>query len=221
MPAQHHPLSISIDRQRTMPDHLITDLASLEALFGPVAAPSIAKETNHLHPVYARWIEHARFALLATSGAHGLDISPRGDPGPLARIVDEHTLLLPERRGNNRIDSLRNLIADPRISLIFLIPGVGETLRVRGRAEICIDPDLLASFAVDGKRPTCVLRVAVDKVFFQCARSILRSRLWHRGEHDAANVPTPGTILAALTQGGIDGQSYDSALPERQRDSLY
>jgi PPOX class probable FMN-dependent enzyme len=204
-----------------MPDHLITDLASLEALFGPVAAPSIAKETDHLHPLYARWIARARFALLATSGAHGLDISPRGDPGPLARIVDEHTLLLPERRGNNRIDSLRNLIADPRISLIFLIPGVGETLRVRGRAEISVDPALLESFAVDGKRPTCVLRVAVDTVFFQCARSILRSRLWHREEHDTANVPTPGTILAALTQGGIDGQSYDSALPKRQRESLY
>ena len=204
-----------------MSDHLITDLPSLEALFGPVAKPSIAKETDHLHPVYARWIENARFALLATSGPHGLDISPRGDPGPLARIVDEHTLLLPERRGNNRIDSLRNLIADPRMSLIFLIPGVGETLRVRGRAEICIDPDLLASFAVEGKPPTCVLRVAVDKVFFQCARSILRSGLWRLDEHDTAGVPTPGTILAALTQGGIDGQSYDSALPKRQRESLY
>lgn len=205
----------------TMSDHLITDLPSLEALFGPVAAPSIAKETDHLHPLYARWIENARFALLATSGPHGLDISPRGDPGPLARIVDEHTLLLPERRGNNRIDSLRNLIADPRISLIFLIPGIGETLRVRGRAEISVDPDLLESFTVEGKRPICVVRVSVEKVFFQCARAILRSRLWHREEHDTATVPTPGTILAALTGGGIDGQSYDSALPQRQRESLY
>jgi PPOX class probable FMN-dependent enzyme len=204
-----------------MSDHLITDLPSLEALFGPVAQPSIAKETDYLHPLYARWIEHARFALLATSGPDGVDVSPRGDAGALVRIVDEHTLLLPERRGNNRIDNLRNLVSDPRMSLIFLIPGVGETLRVRGRAEICVDPGLLASFAVEGKRPVCVLRVTVEKVFFQCARSILRARLWHREEHDTATVPTPGTILAALTGGGIDGQHYDSALPQRQRETLY
>ena len=204
-----------------MSDHLITDLASLEALFGKVAPPSIAKETDHLHPVYARWIENARFALLATSGPHGLDVSPRGDAGPLVRIVDRHTLLLPERRGNNRIDSLRNLIADPRMALIFLIPGVGETVRVRGRAQIDVDPVLLESFAVDGKPPHCVLRVAVEKVFFQCARAILRSRLWHPEEQDSSDVPTPGTILAALTKGEVGGEAYDSALPQRQRDTLY
>ena len=203
-----------------MPEHLITDLASLEALFGPVAAPSIAKEADRLHPLYARWIEHARFALLATSGPHGLDVSPRGDAGPLVRIVDANTLLLPERRGNNRIDSLRNLLADPRVGLLFLIPGIGETMRVRGRAEICVTPDLLDSFAVDGKRPMCVVRVSVEKVFFQCARAILRSGLW-RDQFDTANVPTPGAMLAALTAGGIDGPAYDSALPARQRDTLY
>ncbi len=204
-----------------MSDHLITDLASLEALFGAVAAPSIAKETDHLHPIYARWIENARFALLATSGPDGVDVSPRGDAGPLVRIVDPHTLLLPERRGNNRIDSLRNLIHEPRMALIFLIPGVGETVRVRGRARIDVDPALLESFAVDGRQPHCVLRIAVDKVFFQCARSILRSRLWRREEHDISGVPTPGTMLAALTQGGMDGEAYDSVLAQRQRDTLY
>lgn len=204
-----------------MSEHLITDLASLEALFGPVAPASIAKEVDHLHPLYARWIDNARFALLATSGPHGLDISPRGDAGPLVRMIDERTLLLPERRGNNRIDSLRNLISNPRMSLLFLIPGVGETLRVRGRAEICVDPRLLASFAVEGKAPMCVLRISVDKVFFQCARSILRSRLWHLQEHDISQVPTPGSILAELTQDGIDRETYDRALPQRQRESLY
>ena len=204
-----------------MAEHLITDLAALEALFGEVAPPSLAKETGSLHPVYARWIGQARFALLATSGPHGLDVSPRGDAGPLARVLDAQTLLLPERRGNNRIDTLRNLIADPRIGLLFMIPGVGETLRVRGRAQISVDPALLESFEVDGKKPHCVLRVAVDTVFFQCARAILRSRLWHAAEHDRSGVPTPGTMLAALTQGGMDGQAYDSALPERQRQTLY
>lgn len=203
-----------------MSDHLITDITALEALFGPVAAPSIAKETDHLHPLYARWIEHARFAVLATSGPNGVDISPRGDAGSLVRIVDEHTLLLPERRGNNRIDSLRNLIADPRVGLLFLIPGIGETMRVRGRAEICVAPDLLDSFAVDGKRPVCVVRISVEKVFFQCARSILRSGLW-REEAAIPSVPTPGAMLAALSAGGIDGPAYDSALPKRQRETLY
>jgi uncharacterized protein len=204
-----------------MTDHLVTDLAALEALFGAVAAPSLAKETDSLHPVYARWLAQARFALLATNGAQGLDVSPRGDAGPIVRIVDEQTLLLPERRGNNRIDSLRNLVADPRIGLLFMIPGVGETLRVRGRAQISVEPELLASFEHEGKRPICVLRIAVDKVFFQCARSILRSRLWHPQEHDTAGVPSPGTMLAALTRGQIDGGAYDSALPQRQRESLY
>jgi PPOX class probable FMN-dependent enzyme len=204
-----------------MLEHLITDLASLDALFGEVAPPSIAKETDRLHPVYARWIAHARFALLATSGPHGLDVSPRGDAGPLVRVLDAHTLLLPERRGNNRIDTLRNLIADPRIGLLFMIPGVGETLRVRGRAQISVDPALLESFAFDGKQPQCVLRIAIDKVFFQCARAILRSRLWHVQEHDASGVPTPGAMLAALTQGEIDGHAYDSTLPQRQRQTLY
>jgi len=204
-----------------MPEHDITDTASLEALFGQVAPPSLAKETDSLHPVYARWIAQARFALLATNGPDGLDVSPRGDADPLVRIVDAHTLLLPERRGNNRIDSLRNLVADPRVGLLFMIPGVGETLRVRGRARISVDPDLLASFEHEGKRPLCVLRISVDKVFFQCARSILRSRLWHPQEHDTAGVPSPGTMLAALTHGDIDGGAYDSALPQRQRDTLY
>ncbi|BDT59784.1 pyridoxamine 5'-phosphate oxidase [Massilia varians] len=204
-----------------MLEHLVTDLASLEALFGDVAPASLAKETDSLHPVYARWLAQARFALLATSGPQGLDVSPRGDAGPLVRIVDEHTLLLPERRGNNRIDSLRNLIADPRVGLLFMIPGVGETLRVRGRAQVSVEPALLASFEYEGKRPICVLRIAVDTVFFQCARSILRSRLWHPQEHDTAGVPSPGAMLAALTQGRIDGGAYDSALPQRQRESLY
>jgi len=204
-----------------MSEHLITDLAALEALFGEVAPPSIAKEAGSLPPVYAHWIAQARFALLATNGPDGLDISPRGDAAPLVRIVDEHTLLLPERRGNNRIDSLRNLVSDPRVGLLFMAPGVGETLRVRGRARISVDPALLAAFEWDGKRPHCVLRITVDKVFFQCARSILRSRLWHPEEHDTSGMPSAGTMLAALTQGRIDGRTYDGALPQRQRESLY
>lgn len=214
-------LVVSTTSPPAMPDHLITDLAALEALYGPVATPSLAKEADHLHPVYARWAAQARFAVLATNGAHGLDLSPRGDADPLLRILDERTVLLPERRGNNRIDSLRNLVADPRMSLMLLIPGVGEALRLRGRAAISVDPALLDSFAVKGQRPHCVLRISVETVFFQCARAVLRSRLWHTGEHDTSGVPTAGQMLAALTQDAIDGAAYDSALPQRQRDTLY
>ena len=205
-----------------MPDHLITDLAALEALYGPVAAPSTAKEANHLHPAYARWIAQARFALLATSGEHGPDVSPRGDAGPLVRIVDEHTLLLPERRGNNRIDSLRNVLADPRVGLLFLVPGVDETLRVNGRARITVDPAVMGRCAVQGARPKCALWIEVDEVFFQCGRALIRSSLWAPRAADAPRpVPTAGQMLAALTEGTVGGADYDAALPQRQRATLY
>jgi PPOX class probable FMN-dependent enzyme len=140
------------------------DLAALEALFGPVGEASIRKEVPSLHPVYRRWLEAAPFAVLATSGPAGLDASPRGDPAPLVTVQDEHTLLLPERRGNNRIDSLRNIVADPRVALLFMIPGVGETLRVNGRAHISVDPSLLQRLAMDGTPPKCVIVVHIETV---------------------------------------------------------
>lgn len=200
--------------------HLIIREDQLAALFGPVAEASSRKEVTHLHPVYRRWIEASPFAALATSGPGGLDISPRGDPAPLVRIVDDRTLLLPERRGNNRVDGLRNLLADPRMALLFFIPGIGETLRVNGTARISVAPDLLASFAVEGAPPKCVLVVSVESVFFQCARAMLRSKLW-AGQPKPAGVPTAGQMLAALSDNAVGGQAYDDALPERQRTSLY
>lgn len=204
-----------------MSEHLITDIASLEALYGPVAEAAIAKEADHVHPVYRRWIEQARFALIASSGTAQLDISPRGDAGPLLRVLDQHTLLLPERRGNNRIDTLRNLVRDPRIAVILLIPGVGESLRISGQAQISVEPQLLESFAVDGKPPHCVLRITVQKVFFQCARAVVRSGLWRPQDHDIAQVPSAGAMLAAVSGGNIDGQAYDAALPQRLQQTLY
>lgn len=198
---------------------VIRTLEDLENLFGEVGAPSLQKETDVLPPVYRQWLEAAPFAVLATSGPGGLDASPRGDPAPLVRVTDERTLLLPERRGNNRIDSLRNLLSDPRVGLLFFIPGVNETLRVNGTARILTTPDLLASFAQDGKLPKCVLEITVDTVFFQCGRAMLRSVLWTGPS--AAEVPTPGAMLAALTRGEVDGADYDAALPQRQRDTLY
>ncbi|HKG91404.1 MAG TPA: MSMEG_1061 family FMN-dependent PPOX-type flavoprotein, partial [Gemmatimonadaceae bacterium] len=162
------------------------------------------------------------FLVLATSGPGGLDASPRGDPAGFVAVEDEHTLLLPERRGNNRVDSLRNLLVDPRVALLFLIPGVGESLRVNGTASISIEPALLERFRMQGQPPKCVLVIRVEHVYFQCARAILRSRLWEPAAPGVRErVPSPGAILEAITDARIDGAAYDRELPERLRTTLY
>src|SRR5918994_482939 len=158
--------------------HLITTVEALEALFEQPIGPSILKEIDHINAPYRALIEAAPFFALATSGPDGMDCSPRGDAPGFVRVQDEKTLLVPDRRGNNRIDSLRNLIHDPRVALLFLIPGVSETLRVMGRATISTDPELCTSFTMQGKAPRSVLIVAVEQVFFQCAKAIVRSKLW-------------------------------------------
>lgn len=201
--------------------HHITTLDQLEALFGVVGEASLRKEVPFVHPAYRQWMEASPFAMLATSGPGGLDASPRGDPAGFVVVEDEKTLLLPERRGNNRIDCLRNIVADPRVALLFLIPGVGETLRVNGRARISAEPALLQRLAVQGQPPKCVLVIAVETVFFQCARAMQRSGLWQGVQARPANVPTAGALLQALTDAGIDGAQYDRELPGRQRATLY
>lgn len=202
--------------------HTIDTLAQLEALFGQPGEASLRKEVDHLHPHYQALIAASPFAVLATCNAGHLDASPRGDPPGFVAVQDEKTLLLPERRGNHRIDSLRNIVADPRVALLFLIPGVGETLRVNGKARITVAPELLARFAVEGKPPQCVLVIQVESVYFQCARAIQRSKLWAPVPADAPRaVPTPGAILAALTAGAFDGATYDRELPQRQKNTLY
>lgn len=202
--------------------HAITSADQLASLFGKVGEASIKKEVSFLHPHYRALVEASPFAVLATVGPDGLDASPRGDPPGFVQIEDETTLLVPERRGNNRVDSLHNILSDPRVALIFLIPGVGETLRVNGRASITTAPDMLARFEMQGQLPKCVLVVKIDTVFFQCARAIQRSGLWNAPAADArAQVPSPGAILQALTASGIDGEKYDQELPARQRATLY
>ena len=202
--------------------HAITSLEQLAALFGAPAEASLRKETTAVTPQYAAMIAASPFAILATSGPDGLDASPRGDAPGFVAVEDERTLLLPERRGNNRVDSLRNLVTDPRVALLFLIPGVGETLRVNGRATISIAPSLLERFVVNGKPPKCVLVIAVEAVYFQCARAIHRSKLWAPPAPDAAaRVPSPGAILTTLSEGEFDGARYDAELPARLRETLY
>jgi len=207
---------------RNTDPHLIATLDELLALFERPGDTSTKKEVPYVHPLYRQMIEASPFAVLATIGPGGLDASPRGDPAGFVVVEDEKTLLLPERRGNNRIDSLRNIVADPRIALLFMIPGVGETLRVNGRARISVAPALLDRFAMDGKRPKCVLVIEVDTVFFQCARALQRSKLWDPATAASRKpIPSPGTILSVLSKKQIDGETYDRELRPRQAATLY
>ena len=201
----------------------ITTMAQLEALYEePVYPPAKFKEVARVTSAYRKLIEASPFFALATSGPDGLDCSPRGDPAGFVRVIDDTTVAIPDRRGNNRIDSLRNLIHDPRVALLFLIPGVSETLRIMGRATISTDPELCASFTMQGKAPRSVLMVAVDKVFFQCAKAIVRSKLWDAASKvERASLPTAGAILAEITQGKMGGPEHDKAAPERMKATIY
>jgi len=203
-------------------EHLVTSIAQLEAIYGAPFGPSVVKEIDHVNAQYRAFIEAAPFCALATSGPGGLDCTPRGDPPGFVRVRDENTLLIPDRRGNNRIDSLRNLIGDPRISLLFLIPGCGETIRVNGRAAISVDPALCESFVFAGKTPRSVIVVTVERVYFQCSKAIVRSRLWDQAAQiDRNSLPTAGTSLACISKGEIGGEAHDRAAPERLKATIY
>ena len=203
-------------------NHLVTSTQQLEQLYGEVFPPAIAKEIDHVNAHYRAFIEAAPFFALATSGPDGLDCSPRGDPAGFVRVHDEKTLLIPDRRGNNRIDSLRNLVHNPRVALLFLIPGCSETIRVIGRVKISVDPALCKSFVMEGKTPRCVLVVAVERVYYQCAKAIVRSKLWDPATQiDRKSLPSSGTILAGITGGRIGGPEHDRGAPERLKATIY
>ena len=203
-------------------DSLIRDEASLAAIYGESSAGAIAKEIDYIHPHYRAMIEASPFLVLATSGPEGLDCSPRGDPAGFVQVLDDKTLLIPDRRGNNRIDSLRNIIRDDRVALLFLIPGVGETLRVNGRAGISVAPELLGRFPFRGTLPRSVIVVRVDSVYFQCPKALVRSELWNPDRHiGRANLPSTGRILADVSAGMINGEQYDREYPERLRSTMY
>ena len=213
-------------RRRPVPDRLpamarIDTITALEALYGPVSPAARFKELDRLIPEYRAFVEASPFVLVATVGPEGTDCSPRGDPPGFVAVEDERTLLIPDRRGNNRLDTLRNLIADPRCSLLFLVPGVGETIRINGRAEIDDDPALRSRFAMQGKEPTTVLHVRIERVYFQCQKALARSRLWQADaqiERDA--LPSAGGILAAIRD-DFDGRAYDAEYPERMKRTIY
>ena len=203
-------------------DHHVTSIEQLEAIYGHAAGAAVWKEIDHINAGYRAFIEAAPFFALSTCGPEGVDCSPRGDEPGFVRVADEKTLLIPDRRGNNRADSLRNVILDPRVALLFLVPGVREALRVNGRAEVSIDPALRARFAVDGKEARSVLVVHVETVYFQCSRAILRADLWNPEKHlPRSALPSTGTILKTLSGAKVGGEAYDKGLEERMKANLY
>jgi uncharacterized protein len=205
-----------------MSEHLVNTMERLDSLYGEPYGPAIVKEIDHINASYRAFIEAAPFFALATSGPEGLDCSPRGDAPGFVRVLDEKTLLIPDRRGNNRIDSLRNIIVDPRVALLFLIPGVGETIRVIGRASISTDPALAESFVVNGKTPRTVIMVAVERAFYQCTKALVRSKLWDPAMQIArTSLPSAGTILAEISGGKVGGPEHDRGQPERIKATLY
>ena len=198
------------------------DQAQLEALYGERMPTSIIKEIDHVSAGYAKLIEAAPFVAIATCGPEGLDCSPKGDPAGFVRILDDKTLAIPDRPGNNRIDGFRNIVRDPRVALLFLIPGVAETLRVNGRASISVDPELMQSFAINGKLPRSVLIVHIESIYFHCAKAIVRSKLWDEATKiDRRSLPSTGTLLAELSQGKLGGETYDREAPEKIKAQLY
>jgi PPOX class probable FMN-dependent enzyme len=204
------------------PTHRVTTVEQLEALYGQPLQRSLIKEIDYISDHYRAFVEKAPFVVVSTSGPEGLDCSPKGDPPGFVRVVDEKTVLIPDRRGNNRLDTLRNLVRDPRISLLFLIPGIGETLRINGRAEIVTDPELCASFEMQGKIPTTVLVVTVESVYFQCQKALVRSGLWSEdAKIPRSELPSTGTMLEARSNGDFDGAEYDRTYPEHMKKTIY
>jgi uncharacterized protein len=203
-------------------EHLVTTMEQLEALYGETMPTAIVKEIDYINDGYRKLIEAAPFVSVATSGPEGLDCSPKGDAPGFVHILDNKTLALPDRPGNNRLDGFRNIVRDPRIALLFLIPGVSETLRVNGRAAISVDPELMQSFAVNGKLPRCVLIVHVETIYFHCAKAIVRSKLWDEATRiDRKSLPSTGAIIAELSKGKLGGDTYDREAPEKIKAMLY
>ena len=191
----------------------LDDINALESLYGSPSKAALRKVATQLTPLYRKWIMTSRFCVLSTVGPDGTDASPRGDDGPVVLELDARTLAMPDWRGNNRLDSLRNIVVDPRVSLMFMVPGSDTIVRVNGRAGVTVDPDLCARFDKVGKRPASVVVIGIHEIYAQCARAPMRAGIWARD--DSADLPTLGAILAEVTSGEEGGEAYDRAWPER------
>ncbi|GHF01101.1 hypothetical protein GCM10016455_22750 [Aliiroseovarius zhejiangensis] len=202
-----------------MMDFLET-VEELEALYGTPVEMALRKVTDHLTSAYRTWIEASRFCVLTTVGPEGTDGSPRGDDGSVVTVLDPRTLALPDWRGNERIDSLRNIVRDPRVSLMFMVPGSKNVMRVNGQARLTTDADLRARFDKGGKQPRVVIVIRIHEVYPQCARAIVRSNLWSCGD-DSAGLPTIGQMMTDLTSGAFDGAAYDRDWPARAKSTMW
>ncbi|MBB4187545.1 hypothetical protein GGE07_004210 [Sinorhizobium terangae] len=200
---------------------VISTVEELKALYGETSEASVVKVTKALTTEYRHMIEASPFAALATVGPEGLDCSPRGDDQSVVRVADDKTVLMPDWRGNNRVDSLLNIVRDPRVALMFLVPGSNTAMRINGTAVVSVDPELTGSFEVDGKHPRSVIVITIGEVYFQCARALIRSQLWNSDRFvDPASLPTPGTLLKAA-KADFDNETYDREWPGRAAKTMW
>lgn len=200
---------------------VLTSAEALRAVYGEPHARSVAKEITFLNEPYQAFVRASPLVILASSGPDGIDCSPKGDAAGFVQIIEERMLAIPDRPGNNRIDNLLNIVGDPRVSLLFIVPGIGETLRVNGRAQISVDAELLQRFSVEGKVPRSVLLISVERAYFHCSKAVARSHLWEPANHlPRGALPSAGDMIAAVSE-GFDAKNYDRDLPERVKNSLY
>jgi len=205
--------------------NVIKTLDDLEKRYGDPVTGATWKEIDHINDHYRQFIEKSPFLILATQGEKGLDCSPRGDPPGFVRIVNPKCIQLPDRRGNNRLDSLRNIVSTPNVGIIFLIPNIGETIRLSGKAEIIIDEELCNSFSIQGKPASSVISITVEKVYFQCPKALVRSKLWDSSVHiKRTELPSTGEMVkafASMNNVEFDGDAYDKNYPERIKKTIY
>ena len=198
----------------------IKSIDDLEALYGEPGAPSLRKVARRMTPLYRKWIMASKLCMLATVGHEGTDDSPRGDDGPVVQELDPGTLALPDWRGNNRLDSLRNIVRDGRVSLMFLVPGSNNVVRVNGTARLTVDEPLRARFEKKGKQPATVIVITIGEIYSQCARAMLRAGTW-QGRDESQGLPSMGDILAEQTGGEEGGEAYDQAWDARAAQTMW
>ena len=202
--------------------HCIETIEALEALYGEPMQLALDKEVDTIIPAYRAFIDKAPFVVVATNGPEGLDCSPRGDGAGFVHVADRKTVLIPDRRGNNRLDTLKNIVRDGRIALLFLIPGVGETMRINGRASLSADPELCSPFTVKGKTPATVIVVTVESIYVQCSKALVRSKLWDAdAKVTRTELPSMGDMIKMLADESFDSEAFEANYPELLKETLY